>query len=88
MPPVEAIRAQLVGEEFAGFRRTKQGTPYIEARTEQGNSALAYVEDDLYALETAGNKVACDPITVPGAISGAISRILDSARRAPATTHQ
>lgn len=81
MPLAEAIRAQLVGMEFAGFRRTEQGKPYIEARTEHGNSILAYIEDDLYTLETASDKVACDPAAITGAINGAISRILDSARR-------
>ena len=80
MPLVEALRAQLEGKEFAGLRRTEHGQPYIEARTERGSSIRAYIEDDLYVLETAGDKVACDPAAVPEAISGAVSRILDSAR--------
>lgn len=80
MPLAEAIRAQLTGKEFAGFRRTEQGTPYIEARTEQGHRVLAYIEDGLYTLETEGDKVACDPFAVCEAIRGSVSRILDSAR--------
>lgn len=84
VPLAEAIRAQLTGKEFAGFRRAEHGQPYIEARTEQGNRILAYLEDDLYTLETADDKVACDPAAVREAIEGAISRILNSARNAQA----
>lgn len=61
MPLAEAIRARLVGKEFADLRRTTHGPPYIEARTEQGNSILAYLEDGLYTLETEGDEAACHP---------------------------
>lgn len=80
MPLAETIRAQLTGKESANLRRTEKGMPYIEARTERGHRVLAYIEDDLYTLETEGDKVACDPFAVREAICGAISRILDSAR--------
>lgn len=80
MPLAEAIRAQLTGKEFVGLQRTERGMPYLEMRTERGNSLLAYIEDDLYTLETDGDKVSCDPFAVREAIDGAVSRILDSAR--------
>lgn len=80
MPLAEAIRAQLAGREFAGFRRTEAGYPYIEVRTEQGAHAVAYLEDGLYTFETEGDKVACDPCAVREAIDGAISRILGRVR--------
>lgn len=81
MPLAEAIRAQLIGNEFVGFRRTENGYPYIEARTKRGASAVAYIEDNLYTLEADGNRVACDPAAVREAIDGAISRILHTARK-------
>lgn len=81
MPLAEAIRAQLTGKEFAGLLRTENGYPYIEARTERGASAVAYIEDDLYTLEADGDRVACDQAAVRGAIDGAISRILHTARK-------
>lgn len=80
MPLAEAIRAQLTGREFAGFRRTETGYPYIEARTERGSTVVGYLEDDLYILESASDRVACSPIAVREAIEGAVSRILESAR--------
>lgn len=82
MPLDEAIRAQLTGKEFVGFRRTENRYPYIEVRTEQGANAIAYIEEDLYVLEAGGDKVACHPAAVREAIDSAISRILDSARGA------
>nr|DAF26752.1 MAG TPA: hypothetical protein [Caudoviricetes sp.] len=83
-PLVEAIRARIAEKEFAGFRRTELGMPYIEVRTEQGSRAFAYIKDGLYTLETAGDKVACDPGATREAISGAIDRIPDSARSSAA----
>lgn len=41
MPLAETIRAQLVGREFAGFRRTEQGAPCIEVRTQSSNRRKA-----------------------------------------------
>lgn len=81
LPLAEAIRTHLVDREFAGFRRTETGYPYIEVRTTRGNRAVAYMENDLYTLETDGDKVACDPAAVKEAINGAISRVLSVARK-------
>lgn len=80
MPLAEAIREQLKGREFAGFRRTERGVPYVEVRTEDGSSLLAYLEDGLYALYTAGGRYACDPNGAKDAIYNAIRRALDDAR--------
>lgn len=85
MPLAEAIRAQLSGREFAGFRRTKHGAPYIEVRVRDGSQAVAYLEDGLYVFETEGDKVACDPGAIQAAINGAVNRILDVARHADQT---
>lgn len=38
MPLLEAIRDHLSAGEYAAFRRTTHGSPYIEAHTERGNA--------------------------------------------------
>ena len=81
MPLVEAIRAQLGGREFAGFRRTEHGEPYIEARTEHGSSLLAYVEDSQYVLYSAAGRYAADPNAAKDAINNVIRRALNDARK-------
>lgn len=80
MPLLEAIRNHLGAGEFAAFRRTAHGSPYIEARTERGNMAASVTEDGMYALDAAGSRYACDPNAHKGAIYNAIRRALNDAR--------
>lgn len=80
MPLLEAIRNHLALGEYAAFRRTTHGSPYIEARTERGNVIASIDENGLYALDAAGSRYACDPNGTKGAISNAIRRALNDAR--------
>lgn len=80
MPLLEAIRNHLAAGEYAAFRRTTQGSPYIEARTERGNVAAGVDEDGLYILDAAGSRYACDPNGAKDAIYNAIRRALNDAR--------
>lgn len=80
MPLLEAIRGHLGYGEYAAFRRTTHGTPYIEARTERGNMTASIDEDGLYVLEAAGSRYACDPNGTKEAIYNAIRRALNDAR--------
>ena len=80
MPLLEAIRNHLAQGEYAAFRRTTHGSPYIEARTERGNVVAGVDEDGLYTLDTAGSRYACDPNAPKDAIHNAIRRSLNDAR--------
>ena len=80
MPLLEAIRNHLGQGEYAAFRRTTHGSPYIEARTERGNMVAAVDEDGLYTLDAAGSRYACDPNGTKGAIGNAIRQALNDAR--------
>ena len=81
MPLLEAIRDHLGAGEYAAFRRTTHGSPYIEARTERGNVIAGVDEDGLYALDAAGSRYACDPAAAKDAIHNAIRQALNDARR-------
>lgn len=80
MPLLEAIRNYLAVGEYAAFRRTAHGSPYIEARTERGNMTAGVDEDGLYALDAAGSRYICDPNAPKDAICNAIRRALNDAR--------
>ena len=80
MPLLEAIRNHLAQGEYAAFRRTTHGSPYIEARTERGNMIAGVDEDGLYTLDAGGRRYACDPNGTKEAIRNAVRRALNSAR--------
>ena len=80
MPLLEAIRNHLGAGEYAAFRRTGHGSPYIEARTERGNMVAAVDENGLYTLDAAGSRYACDPNSAKDSIYNAIRRALNDAR--------
>lgn len=82
MPLLEAIRNHLAATEYAAFRRTTHGSPYIEARTERDSMIASVTEDGLYALDAAGRRYACDPNGAKDAINNAIRRALNDAREA------
>lgn len=80
MPLLEAIRNLLGAGEYAAFRRTTAGSPYIEARTERGNVVAGIDEDGLYALDAGGSRYVCDPNAAEDAIYNTIRRALNDAR--------
>ena len=80
MPLLEAIRNLLGCGEYAAFRRTTHGSPYIEARTERGNMIASVNEDGLYTLDAGGSRYSCDPNGTKGAICNAIRQALNDAR--------
>ena len=80
MPLLEAIRNHLGAGEYAAFRRTTHGSPYIEARTERGNMIAGVDEDGLYTLDAGGSWYACDPNSAEDAVNNAIRRALNAAR--------
>lgn len=80
MPLLEAIRSHLAVGEYAAFRRTTHGSPYIEARTDRGNMVAGVDEDGLYTLDAAGSRYACDPNARKESIYNAIRRALNAAR--------
>ena len=80
VPLLEAVRNHLAAGEYAAFRVTTHGAPYIEARTERGNMAASISEDGLYALDAAGSRYVCDPNGSRDAINNAIRRALNAAR--------
>ena len=82
MPLLEAIRNHLTQGEYAAFRRTTHGSPYIEARTERDVVVASVTADGLYALDTCGSRYACDPNGSRDAINNAIRRALNDAREA------
>lgn len=82
IPLLEAIRNHLAATEYAAFRRTTHGSPYIEARTERDNVIASITKDGLYALDAAGSRYACDPNASQDAIHNAVRRALNDAREA------
>lgn len=80
VPLLEAIRRHLGYGEYAAFRRTTYGSPYIEARTGRGIMTAGVDEGGLYALDAAGSRYACDPNGTKDAIYNAIRRALNDAR--------
>lgn len=81
LPLLAAIRDLLTATEYASFRRTTHGSPYIEARTERGNVIASVADDGVYNLDAAGSRYTCDPNGTQGAINNAIRRALNDARR-------
>lgn len=80
LPLLTAVRDQLAVTEYAAFRRTSHGSPYIEART-GGDSMIASIDDDgLYTLDAAGSRYTCDPNASQDAISNTIRLALNDAR--------
>lgn len=82
MSLLEAIRNHLAQGEWAAFRRTTHGSPYVEARTERDQMIASVSEDGLYALDAAGSRYVCDPNGARDAINNAIRRALNDAREA------
>ena len=80
LPLLEAVRNHLGQGEYAAFRRTTHGAPYIEAHTERGTMVAGVDEDGLYALDAAGGRYACDPNAPKESIHNAIRRALNDAR--------
>lgn len=80
LPLLAAIRDLLAATEYAAFRRTTHGSPYIEARTERGNVIASVADDGLYALDAGGRRYVCDPNASQDAINNAIRRALNDAR--------
>lgn len=80
LPLLATIRDHLAAAEYAAFRRTAHGSPYIEARTERGNMIAAVDEDGLYTLNAGGSSYGCDPNTSQDAINNAVRRALNDAR--------
>lgn len=80
LPLLTAIRDHLATTEYAAFRRTTHGSPYIEARTERGNLIASVTDDGLYALVAGGSRYACDPDASQDAINNAVRRALNDAR--------
>jgi hypothetical protein len=80
LPLLTAIRDHLAATEYAAFRRTTHGSPYIEARTERGNMIASIGDDGLYALDAGDSRYACDPNASQDAINNAIRRALNDAR--------
>lgn len=80
LPLLTAIRDHLAVTEYAAFRRTTHGSPYIEARTEQGNVIASITEDGLYALDAAGSRYACDLNASRDVINNTIRTALNDAR--------
>lgn len=80
LPLLAAIRDHLAAAEYAAFRRTTHGSPYIEARTERGTMIASVAEDGLYALDAGGSRYACDLNASRDAINNTIRRALNDAR--------
>lgn len=82
LPLLAAIRDHLAATEYAAFRRTTHGSPYIEARTERDSVVASVTDDGLYALDAGGSRYACDPNADQDAINNTIRRALNDAREA------
>ena len=80
LPLLEAIRSYLAAGEYAAFRRTTHGSPYIETHTERDNMVAGVDEDGLYTLDAAGSRYVCDPNAPKESIHNAIRRALNDAR--------
>lgn len=81
-PLLAAIRAHLAATEYAAFRRTTHGSPYIEARTERDVMIASITEDGLYALDAGGSRYDCDHNASQDVINNTIRRALNDAREA------
>lgn len=82
LPLLTAVRDHLAPMEYAAFRRTTHGSPYIEARTERDVMVASVTEDGLYALDAGGSRYACDPNASQDVIDNTIRRALNGAREA------
>lgn len=82
LPLLTAIRNHLAVAEYAAFRRTTHGSPYIEVRTERDVMVAFVTEDGLYALDAGGNRNTCDPDASQDVINNAIRDALNDAREA------
>jgi hypothetical protein len=80
LPLLEAIRDHLTAGEYAAFRVTSHGAPYIEVHTERDSMIAGLAEDGLYTLDAAGSRYACSPNGTKDAIYNAIRRALNDAR--------
>lgn len=80
LPLLTTIRDHLAVTEYAAFRRTTHGSPYIEVRTERGNMIAAVDEDGLYSLDAGSSRYGCDPNASQDAINNAVRRALNDAR--------
>nr|DAE80494.1 MAG TPA: hypothetical protein [Caudoviricetes sp.] len=80
LPLLTVIRDLLAATEYAAFRRTTHGSPYIEARTERGNVIASIDDDGLYALDSAGSRYTCDPNGSQDAINNTVRTALNDAR--------
>lgn len=80
MPLLTTIRDHLAAGEYAAFRRTTHGSPYIEARTQRGNMVAGVDKDGLYTFDAAGSRYACDPNAPKESIYNTIRRALNDAR--------
>lgn len=80
LPLLATIRNHLAATEYAAFRRTTHGSPYIEAHTERSAMIASVTEDGLYALDAGGSKYACDPNASQDAINNTIRKALNDAR--------
>ena len=82
LPLLTTIRDHLAATEYAAFRRTTHGSPYIEARTERDVMTASVTDDGLYALDAGGSRYACDLNAGQDAINNAVRRALNDAREA------
>ena len=82
LPLLAAIRGCLAATEYAAFRRTTHGSPYVEARTERAVMIASVTEDGLYALDAAGSRYTCAPDADQDAINDTIRNALNDAREA------
>ena len=80
LPLLNVIRDHLAATEYAAFRRTTHGSPYIETRTERDIMIASVADDGLYAPDAGGSRYACDPNASRGAINNAVRRALNDAR--------
>ena len=80
LPLLTIIRNHLTATEYAAFRRTTHGSPYIEARTGRGAMIAAVNNDGLYTLNGGGSRYACDPDASRDAINNAVRHALNDAR--------
>lgn len=82
LPLLEAIRNHLAQGEWAAFRRTTHGSPYIEARTERDQMIASVTEDGSYALDAGDSHYTCDPNGPKDATNNTIRQALNDAREA------
>ena len=80
VPLLEAIRRHLCYGEYAAFRRTTHGSPYIEVRTERGNMIAGVNEDGLYTLDAAGSRYTCNTNGTKDTVYNTIRQALNDAR--------